>query len=75
MHLSFAMQSIWFIKNQECNHIIYQGFIIKFGRKLKIITYITKNHHTDSPGPGEKMKLNKLNKHSSSPGLGGKRDD
>ena len=45
------------------------------GGKLKIITYITKNHHTGSPGPWGKMKLNKLNHCSSSPGLGGKRDD
>ena len=75
MHLSFATQSIQLIKSPECNRIIYQGFIIKFGRKLKIIAYTTKNHCTSSPGPGRKMKLNKLNHHSSSPGLGGKRDD
>ena len=50
-------------------------FYNEIGGKLKIITYKTKNHHTGSVGPGRKMKLNKLNHCSSSPGLGGKRDD
>ena len=40
-----------------------------------MITYKTKNHCTGSPGPGGKMKLNKLNHHPSSPGLGRKIDD